>query len=381
MAQTSLPLSTLLSQALIAYTIEFDNEFEERSPHIATVKRDVATRAGPWLVSQVMWTNFIRFIADVGTPVRELQARAWLPDRIIKSRLHHLEWWTYLTITPDPSDTRAKPRYRDHLVRLTPGGLMARDEWQPLNELIDERWRSRFGAEVIDPLATALRTIASASPVALPDYMPVVDYGDGMRATLVPPDSTPEATTEVHDLDLSALVSRALLVLTQEFERSSDLSLTIAANVLRVVNDDGTSLRELPGRAGVAKEGVSAAVNFLAKKGMVTVAPDKSKLVRPTDAGTAAREAYAPALAHVEKDWATTFGGDTVATLRQSLEALDRPAKGGGTLLAEGLRPYPDGWRAMKPYSQQTEAVLADPRAALPHHPMVLHRGGYPDGA
>ena len=26
-------------------------------------------------------------------------------------------------------------------------------------------------------------------------------------------------------------------------------------------------------------------------------------------------------------------------------------------------------------------AILADPIAALPHHPMVLHRGGWPDGA
>jgi hypothetical protein len=28
-----------------------------------------------------------------------------------------------------------------------------------------------------------------------------------------------------------------------------------------------------------------------------------------------------------------------------------------------------------------TRAVLADPAAALPHHPVVTHRGGYPDGA
>ncbi|HEX7169066.1 MAG TPA: hypothetical protein VF230_18960 [Acidimicrobiales bacterium] len=381
MPRATLPLSTLLSHALVAYTIEFDNEFEERSPHIATVKRNVAARAGPWLVSQVMWTNFVRFVADGGTPVRELQARAWLSDRIVKSRLHHLEWWSYLTITPDPSDMRTKPRYRDHLVHLTPGGRRARDEWRPLNAVIDKRWRERFGADVVDPLLASLRAIASAAPAGLPDYLPVVDYGDGMRATLVAPDLVPAPPAEAADLDVSALLSRALLVLTQEFEAESNLSLTIAANVLRVVDDGGTPQREIPLRAGVAKEGVSAAVNFLAKNGFVTVAPDKSKVVRATKAGAAARDAYAPGLAQIETRWASTFGAGTIATLRTSLEALDQPAKGGGSLLAEGLQPHAGGWRAMKPYAEQTEAMLADPRAALPHHPMVLHRGGYPDGA
>ena len=46
-----------------------------------------------------------------------------------------------------------------------------------------------------------------------------------------------------------------------------------------------------------------------------------------------------------------------------------------------GLQPYPDGWRARGPYLRQTTAVLNDPGAALPHYPMVLHRGGWPDGS
>ncbi len=33
-------------------------------------------------------------------------------------------------------------------------------------------------------------------------------------------------------------------------------------------------------------------------------------------------------------------------------------------------RPYPDGWRAKVPKP-----------ATLPHFPMVLHRGGFPDGS
>ncbi len=38
-------------------------------------------------------------------------------------------------------------------------------------------------------------------------------------------------------------------------------------------------------------------------------------------------------------------------------------------------------WRAHPPYLAQTAAVLADPAGALPHQPMVLHRGGYPEGS
>jgi hypothetical protein len=49
--------------------------------------------------------------------------------------------------------------------------------------------------------------------------------------------------------------------------------------------------------------------------------------------------------------------------------------------LSAGLRPHAEGWRAHPPYLAQTKAVLADPRGSLPHFPMVLHRGGYPDGS
>ena len=43
--------------------------------------------------------------------------------------------------------------------------------------------------------------------------------------------------------------------------------------------------------------------------------------------------------------------------------------------------PHPDGWRANPPYARLTQAMIADPAGALPHYPMVSHRGGYPDGS
>jgi hypothetical protein len=55
------------------------------------------------------------------------------------------------------------------------------------------------------------------------------------------------------------------------------------------------------------------------------------------------------------------------AALRTSLEPL---AAGQPPPLFGGLEPYPDNWRA----SVRRPDVL-------PRFPMVLHRGGYPDGS
>jgi hypothetical protein len=52
-----LPLPTLLSHALVAFTIEFDNEFEHRVPHRTTNHGSTGSRSSPWLVSMVMWSG------------------------------------------------------------------------------------------------------------------------------------------------------------------------------------------------------------------------------------------------------------------------------------------------------------------------------------
>jgi hypothetical protein len=63
--------------------------------------------------------------------------------------------------------------------------------------------------------------------------------------------------------------------------------------------------------------------------------------------------------------------------LRASLETLLAQRES----VAAGLVP-PDGcWRGEKPYLAQTRRLMADPTGALPWQPMVLHRGGWPDGS
>jgi hypothetical protein len=69
----------------------------------------------------------------------------------------------------------------------------------------------------------------------------------------------------------------------------------------------------------------------------------------------------------VERDWRTRYGDDRLTALRSALSPL---VAGDPPPLFAGLDPYPDNWRA-----------AVRPAATLPHYPMTLHRGGYPDGS
>ena len=72
-----LALPARLSQALVAFTIEFDNEFEHRMPHRTT--RHGSTPGmdrPPFLVSMAMWVDCMRFVPEEGISAAELAGRA-----------------------------------------------------------------------------------------------------------------------------------------------------------------------------------------------------------------------------------------------------------------------------------------------------------------
>lgn len=337
---------TALSQALIAFTIEFDNEFEHRVEHHTGNRKG----SGVWLTSMVMWSNFMRLIPAGGVSLRTVEANGRITN------FDGLQRWGYIRVEP-----------ADHTVHPVPGGLRAQEVWRPLAEEIEGRWRERFGDAAVDELREALSSVADPG---LPLYLPVLGYADGMRAGHVR--AAPGAVAE----DLAALLSQALLAFTLEYEDESDLSLALCANVVRVLSVDGVPVRDLPGRTGVSKEAITAAVGFLQRSGHVAVELDPAsaaKLVRLTDRGLAAQAVHARLGKAIERRWRKRLGAD--------FDRLSR-ALVSGKQLALGLQPYPDGWRAMRnPYRARTQAVLADPAAALPRYPMVLHRGGYPDGS
>ncbi|HEX5406210.1 MAG TPA: hypothetical protein VFX16_28365 [Pseudonocardiaceae bacterium] len=136
------PLATLLSHALAAYTIEFDNEFEHRMPHRTTDHGSTGERANsPWLVSMAMWCNCMRFVDAQGVTAEELERLTRTP-----SNLPGMLRWGYLAVQPGPGDRDPKRPGRQAVLRPTRAGEHARQIWAPLFDTIDTRWRERFGA-------------------------------------------------------------------------------------------------------------------------------------------------------------------------------------------------------------------------------------------
>ena len=96
--------------------------------------------------------------------------------------------------------------------------------------------------------------------------------------------------------------------------------------------------------------------------------------------GQRAQQDHQRLVSAVEQRWRDRFGDAGITALADALRGLFAD-QDGQQRIAAGLMPYPGGWRAHPPYLGQTEAMLADPAAALPYYPMVSHRGGFPDGS
>ncbi len=369
-----LPLSVLLSQVLVAFTVEFDNEFEHRMPHRTTAGRSTGAVEAPWLVSQVMWANVMRFVDRDGTSVATLHQRSLTTS----DSLVGLQRWGYVTVDPPAARGGGVRIHGDAVVRPTAAGRKAQALWQPLAGEIEERWEVRFGMDVIALLRRALEALADRFDLALPRYLPVIHPATGGKVgpTLTGPELVPAGPSESDGSpDLSELVSRVLMAFALDFEAESRFSIPISANTLRVLNPEGFRVRDLPGRTGVSKEANAMAVGFLERHGCAEVGPgpaaSRARVVRLTAKGQGAQAKYGRVLTTTEERWRARYGSEAMASLRRSLEAVvsDQPA-GPGSLLFLGMEPYPDGWRAS-----------VRPPETLPHYPMVLHRGGYPDGA
>lgn len=362
-----LPLPTLLSHAFVAFVIEFDNEAERRLPHSTTLLgRSAPTLPAPWLISWGMYATGLRFLNDRGLTERQLERLARTP-----TNLNGLQRWGYVLVTPDPADKRAKPPRSSWLITPTMGGRRTQEIWAPLTAEIEKRWEWRFGTK-IERLREVLLAVTSKLDPALPTCMPILGFGliSKGRVTELPvdPDAPPS------DTSLPALLAKVLLAFALEFESESALSLAICANILRVLQA-GVRMRDLPELSGVSNESVQMALGILRKSRLAIEekAPKSEgpwKIVRLTEAGLAAKEAYERTLSKIESGWEKRFGSATIRALREPLEELAWTGELAHAPLGEGLEPPPGGWRSL----------IEKPRT-LPHFPMVLHRGGYPDGS
>ena len=364
----ALPLSALLSQALVAYTIEFDNEAEHRLPHRTTGHGASSSGDGapaPWLVSLAMWETCMRYVTGEPITVGDLEARARTG-----TNLDGMRRWGYITIDGTARKVHKTRPGPAAVLRATAAGLRAREIWGPLPGLIEQRWLERLGADQLSRLRDPLTSMVSRLDPGLPDCLPILgaalrSQGPDPRLPPRPDGTAPEA------LPLPALLSRVLLTFALEYEREAGLSLAVAANVLRVLGSEGTRLRELPALTGTSTESARWALGILTRGDLAAEEPDpaasRGKVARLTPRGLDAQHLYHELTGTIERRWHDRFRPGVTGALRASLEPL---AVGQPPVLFGGLEPYPDNWRA----SVRRPAIL-------PHFPMVLHRGGYPDGS
>ena len=380
---SSLPLSALLSQVLVAFTIEFDNEFEHLMPHRTTKHGPTpGSRYSPWHVSLVMWSNCMQFVGEEGVTISELQRLART-----ETNLAGMQRWGYIVVEPNPTGNRSKRPRSDSMVYPTTAGRKAQEVWRPLFDIIENRWQSRFGKGAITQLREVLRGLISQIDVELPDCLPILRPGlfsrgrhsDDEHYLRTQADYERRASARGGSgdsslLSLSVLLSKVLLAFAIEFEHESDVSLAISADVLRVLDEQGIRVRDLPLLSGVSKEAISMAMGILQKRHLTIVEPDPSgsrfKVIRLTPTGRETQDTYHQLLGVIEERWQSRFGKDNIHNLRESLEHLVGESSTQQSPLFKGLEPYPNGWRAS----------VRKPNI-LPHYPMVLHRGGFPDGS
>jgi hypothetical protein len=342
------PLSAMLSQAFVAFTIEFDNEFEHQVPHRTTNHGSTPGYArAPWLVSMAMWTRYMRYIPLEGVTVGQLQATLHTSSKDLQMWLIRLgQWWNYLSFQPAPERGSSKRLPAQTIVLPTVGGRKAIEVWRGLTPIMEQRWRERFGDQKVSMLREALQEIAGQLDPALPHSV-------------------------AHDAMLPQLLERVLFAFAYDFDQRSTAPLEACANVLRVLPDEGTRVRDLPQLTYLSVDGVAAATRQLLRGGWVTLhSANRSKSLIPTAKGRIARDQYAKLYSELENDWRARFGDALLNRLRASLETLCNQEESGDPPLLCGIAPYSDGWRAALP-----------PLRGLPYFPMITHRGGFPDGS
>jgi len=150
-SEDSLSLSALLSQALVAFTIESDNEAEHLMPHRTQNYGASAQGYGAWLVSMVMYENCLKFVGEEPMTVAELERLARTG-----TNLDGMRRWGYITIDGTSKKIHKTRPGPGAILRATPRGLQARQVWTPIAGLTEQRWRDRFGADQVARLKDAL---------------------------------------------------------------------------------------------------------------------------------------------------------------------------------------------------------------------------------
>jgi hypothetical protein len=398
-AETTRPLSALLSQVLVAFTLELDDEFEKQMRE--------SGYAGASL-SVVIWCTLMGFLAGASPSVGNLAAQSLRSEKRVKFELGCLERWSFIALEADPAGERpiaSRPHrlsgrlLRDGwgsgrgirsnwMVRPTAKGRRAIEIWTPLFDEIESRWLARFGPDDIGTLRLSLEDIAAQLEVDLPHGIPALGELDVTYKTRSTRDAVP--------LPLPALLSQLLLAFTLEFQRESRVPLWLCANALRVLSDQPIPESEIPHLTGCSPE--TCGIGWQIKPFIVVESappPRRGKLVRLSPLGVLARKNYYNVTSAVERRWETRFGKQKIRRLRESLSGLFVPRVGERLLIAEGFVPPEGNVRSgtqapalgrhdvgpaanqrTRDRVAQTALFIRDPAGALPHYPLWdMNRG------
>jgi hypothetical protein len=367
------PLSALLSQILVAYTVELDCEFERRM---------LQTECRCARLSLVIWLNLLQFLADGPISVRTLASRALMAEVGVKAALGCLERWGVVVLQPGKRAGFGSGRgiRADWPVRLTASGETAVRIWPGLIPEIDARWSKRFGDDVTK-LRRSLEAIERQIDMELPQGLPV--------ALLKLPEFGPRKSPAEDGLPVAVLLSRVLLAFALEFERESQAPISLCANAIRVLSDEPVPEAEIPKRTGCSEE--TAGIGWQHKPYIIVERDPgrgRGKFVRLSGAGIKAQQEYYRCTRDVEERWRKRFPATN--EIRASLTALLNRGE-----LSEGLKPPPGTTRAGEQTAAlgrvdigsaarqrkrdlmiQTEAFVRDPAGTLPHYPLWdMNRG------
>lgn len=222
-------LSTLLAQALIAYRIELDNEFE----------RQLARSGFPGFKLPVVFWSLLRHVDDPGTTVAALLERTGWTEKGLFPMIGGVERWGYVEVRLEADGPIRRPsrdgygssrRLRGTSV-VTPKAVCrrAKELWPPIIAATDDRWMERFGRDAMTELRRSLAAITGAAAEG--------SIADPLGAVL-------EA-------------------FAREVETDSPLPMAITANFLSALSADPIRVRELPRRTGVTGRPVVPALGAL----------------------------------------------------------------------------------------------------------------------
>jgi hypothetical protein len=142
-AVAGLPLYALLSQALLAFALDYESDDHGPFPG-----------HGPFATAA-----FLRHVPDDGTPLAETPFRAPLSQ----TTRYTLVRWALGGIEKDPA-TEAP------VIRLAARGRAWRDAYGPMVEAVTAAWRESYGPITVSELAAAAEALAPDLPPGIADH-------------------------------------------------------------------------------------------------------------------------------------------------------------------------------------------------------------------